>query len=242
MNSPRPEPDDVPRDPRVGAYLFDLDGTLADTEVLWVEGTATFLRSIGKTVSDAQVLDWVYGRSWHDIYADLSRRWPELATGAAALGAELRPHIERLRDRCEIGIHGSVTLLRALARHTPVAVVSGSPREEIEAAAQRLDIETALSFFLGSEDYAPGKPDPACFLLAAQRLALPAGRCVVFEDSSAGVRAARRAGMPVVALARPGAPKQNVAEADWVLEDLAAFRPDALFARRGAGGAVEPPR
>ncbi len=232
---------DVPRDARVDAYLFDLDGTLADTEVLWVEATTTFLRTLGKTVSDADVMHWVYGRSWHDIYAGLIRLWPELALGPETLGARLQPHLDALRDQRDIGIPGSVELLRSLAGHTPVAIVSGSPRQEIDETARRLGIADRLAFWLGSEDYSPGKPDPACYRLAAQRLAVPEARCVVFEDSAAGVRAARRAGMPVVALARPGAPEQNLSEADWVVRDLGEYRPDALFARRAAGGAGENP-
>ena len=57
--------------------------------------------------------------------------------------------------------------------------------------------------------------------------------CLVFEDSAAGVRAAKAAGMACVALARPCAPRQDVAPADLVLDDLAKFDLDAFVARRG---------
>jgi beta-phosphoglucomutase-like phosphatase (HAD superfamily) len=115
-----------------------------------------------------------------------------------------------------------------------VAIVSGSPRVDVQDGVELLGIAPLLRFFLGSEDYPRGKPDPAGFLLAAQRLGAAPADCLVFEDSAAGVRAARAAGMRCVALARPGAPAQDLSDADLVLNDLGGFSPDALPAPRPA--------
>lgn len=85
-----------------------------------------------------------------------------------------------------------------------------------------------VRFVLGAEDYEPGKPSPAGFLLGARRLGVPPETCLVFEDSRAGVLAAKQAGMLCVALARPGSHPQDLSGADWILEDLAAFTMDGL--------------
>ena len=85
-----------------------------------------------------------------------------------------------------------------------------------------------LSFSIAAEDYTRGKPDPECFLLAARRLAVPPAQCMVFEDSAAGVRAAKAAGMACVALVREGRPRQDVSAADLVVRDLTDFDPDCL--------------
>ena len=87
-----------------------------------------------------------------------------------------------------------------------------------------MGVEDVVRLFLGTEDYAEGKPDPACFLLAARMLAVPPESCLVFEDSAAGVIAAKAATMTCVALQRPGRPAQDVSLADEVLSDLADFR------------------
>ena len=81
---------------------------------------------------------------------------------------------------------------------------------------------------MSHEDYDPGKPHPACYLAAAREAGLPPEQCVVFEDSNAGVCAAKDAGAYAVALARPDRPEQDYSRADLVLEDLSLFEPSML--------------
>jgi HAD superfamily hydrolase (TIGR01509 family) len=208
-------------------FLFDLDGTLMDSEALWVEATMQFLTARGISVSHDEAQELVYGRSWHDVHRDMCARWPSIAAPLPAMEDAMRPAFRRLRAERDIRIPGSVALLHRLAADHPVGIVSGSSRTEVDEGIRYLGIGDALALALAADDYAPGKPDPACYLLAAERLGVDPGACLVFEDSAVGVAAAKAAGMACVALARPGAPRQDVDAADAVLEDLAAFRPEA---------------
>lgn len=211
------------------AAIFDLDGTLMDTEILWVEGTWRYLARRGCDITHAGVLEIVYGRSWRQVYADIMARFPALGVTIETMEAELREDIQVLhRERGDVIIHSSVALLKALAERVPVCIVSGSPCPDIAKAVQRMGIGACIRFFIGAEQYGPGKPDPTCFLMARERLDVPAAECVVFEDSTAGVRAARAAGMYCVALARPGLPPQDVSAADRVVADLAEVDPSTL--------------
>lgn len=207
----------------IKAYLFDLDGTLVDSEILWVQAICSWLRAQGLDPSREQVMDWVYGRAWRDIYRQIIDRYPSLGLTLEAMEQALRPSFAALNDAADTRIQSSVRLLARLASCYPVAIVTGSPRYDAEVAIDRIDVRRYLRFMLTSEDYAPGKPDPAGFLLAARRLQCAPGKCLVFEDSAAGVQAAKSAGMYCVALARPGRPRQELDAADLVLPDLAAF-------------------
>ncbi|NLB69287.1 MAG: HAD family phosphatase [Lentisphaerae bacterium] len=210
----------------ISAYLFDLDGTLLDTEIVWVHATRNYLASKGHEVSHEFCMGVVYGRAWFDVYADIVHAFPELEMGLPAMQDEMDEFFYKLRDVADIRIHGSIELLKRLSQSTPCCIVSGSPRPHIAEGIEIMGIEDCVSFYLGSSDYPFGKPHPSGFLLAAERLGVSPSECVVFEDSEVGIASGKAAGMKVVALSRPRHPKQNVAAADVVLEDLADFKED----------------
>jgi len=209
----------------IEAAIFDLDGTLLDTEILWVDATYTYLRQQRPgVIVYADVLGIVYGHSWRQIYAEIVQRYDLGHVPMREMDAILLDLMEAEKDRRDdLVLEGSVALLRRLAQQMPVCIVSGSPRKAIAAAVAQMQIHDCLAFYIGAEEYHLGKPDPTCFRMAIERLGVAAGRCIVFEDSTAGVRAAKAAGAHCVALARPGRPPQDLAGADVVLEDLGLF-------------------
>ncbi len=212
----------------IQAYFFDLDGTLVDTEILWVEAMELLAAAHGRSLTREQSLDMVYGISWPEVHERFMARFSGVHWSLDEMGAMLAPYFLQLRESRNVIIPGSVQLLRTLAQTHPVAIVSGSYRADVQHAVHLMEVETRLRFFLGHEDYKPGKPHPACYLLAAARMGVSPANCVVFEDSTAGLCAAKDAGMLGVALARPERPVQDYSRADLVLSDLAGFSPELL--------------
>jgi len=123
----------------------------------------------------------------------------------------------------DVRIKSSIELLKKLSRDYSVCIVSGSARKDVEDGIALMGIDSHLQFYLTNEDYSVGKPDPACYLLAADKLQLSPEHCLVFEDSAAGIAAAKDAGMYCIALQRKGAPQQDTSGADEVLDNLADF-------------------
>lgn len=220
-------------DGMIQAYCFDLDGTLLDLEAIWVEAIRAYLADETGDFPLHNAERLVFGRSWRDIHAEIVATTP-LDMSIEAMEAAVAPYYRRIAGQRDIRIHSSIELLKRLAADTPVCIVSGSSRKTVGEAVAMMKIGSYLAFYLGADDYAPGKPDPACYRLAARKLDLPPRACLVFEDSNAGVRAARAAGMPCVALAAPGRTTQELAEADLVLDDLGQFSLDALCPGRSA--------
>jgi HAD superfamily hydrolase (TIGR01509 family) len=172
---------------------------------------------------DAQAI--VYGRGWNEIYRDIVARYPAIGLSSEELENRLRELFTQEQRARDIRIEGSIELLRSLARQYRVAVVSGSPREDVRLGVTLAGVAEYLEFFLGAGDYPAGKPDPSPYLTAASRLGVPPRACLVFEDSAAGVVSAKRAGMWCVALRRPATAAQELDQADLVLTDLAGFTP-----------------
>jgi len=206
------------------AYIFDMDGTLLDTEILWVDAIEEFLRRFQPDTTHEKAVRLVYGRSWRDIYPELAAMTSQAGLDREEMEQVLHDIFCRLRDTSDIRIMGSIDLLRELAQTSRVCVVSGSPRRDLDEGIRLSGVGDLLEFALAAEDYSPGKPDPACFRAAARKLDLDPGQCLVFEDSAAGVNAAKDAGMTCVALVRDGAPPQDLSRADLTLSDLSQFK------------------
>lgn len=207
----------------IKAFVFDLDGTLIDSEVLWVDSLQEVLESKGYAITYDEALAIVYGKAWTAVHAGVNERFAGLYPNIEQMEKDMHEVFIRLSGARDILIHSSIDLLRRLAGDYPVAIVTGAPRSELEEGLVRMAIGECLAFALANEDYAPGKPDPACFRLAAKKLDLAPEHCLVFEDSTAGIEAAKGAGMACVALQRPGRPVQDVSLADETLDDLARF-------------------
>ncbi|MHB9132816.1 MAG: HAD family hydrolase [Armatimonadota bacterium] len=202
------------------AMLFDLDGTLIDSEVLWIEAVGRALQEAGCRPTEQALVDLVYGRAWGDIYQDIVRQYPDAYAGYDALTEIARTHFRGLRQTRDIRIHNSIEVLVQLAASYPIAIVSGSTRNAIAREIEGMGITAHIHFFLGCEDYTPGKPHPACYLLAAERMGVCPEQCLVFEDSAHGVQAAKTAGMTCVALQLAERPAQIFSAADYVVDDL----------------------
>lgn len=219
----------------IRAFIFDMDGTLIDSQILWVDATEAALHEWGIPVSRAEVLELAYGISSADIRAEVARRYPQFAGDLPAVWRSAGDHFDRMREKRDIRIPSSIQLLKDLAARYPVCIVSGSSARHLAQGIALMGVEADIEFALSVADYPKNKPNPACYLMAAERLGLAPEACLVFEDSAAGVQAARGAGMHCVALARDGRPAQDVSAADLVLSDLAQFSPDEYRAARNVG-------
>lgn len=209
-------------------YIFDLDGTLLDTELVWIAVMERLFATHDICVTHEQVVKIVCGRAASDIYLDAVAISNGKLSDMAAIAMEAYSYFEEMKEATDIRINGSIELLKRLSKTAPVCIASGSPRAVIEEGIRHMGVEENVSFFLGSEDYAEGKPNPTVFLLAAEKLGVEPKDCVVFEDSCPGVTAAKRAGMKCVAIVLPNHPKQDVSQADVILDDLSKYTDELI--------------
>jgi HAD superfamily hydrolase (TIGR01509 family) len=212
-----------------GAVLLDLDGTLVDSESVHAEAIARTMLERGVEL-DERERAFVIGHAWQEIYAEL-RVAERLGFDLATMQVETEKARRRMRDE---GIHfrvldGARELVTTLVElEIPTAIVSGSSRAEIAEALELLGIGHHLRMYLGAEDYPRGKPAPDGYMAAAERLAITPSRCLVFEDSEAGIASALAAGMRVVATAAANRPSgsaghQDQRRAHCVLPDLSGI-------------------
>jgi HAD superfamily hydrolase (TIGR01509 family) len=212
------------RERAVEAIFFDMDGTIVDTEMLWAEAMVEYLADRGISGDKDEIISIVYGHAWSAIYEKIVALYPRTSVVSVnEMAVELRDYYIKLRNERDISIPESVECLRRLSAHYPIAIVSGSTRIDIGDTIKLMGLESNVLFYLGSEDYQYGKPHPMCYEMAAERLGADPERCIVIEDSRAGIRSAKAAGMRCVALVLEGALQQEIDGADLVLSSLADF-------------------
>ncbi|MEV6208834.1 HAD family phosphatase [Kitasatospora sp. NPDC051914] len=180
------------------AVLFDMDGTLVDTEPLWWQAAAETAAELGLSLDDAD-LPHVLGRAAEHTAAHLHR-----ASGTDRAEAEL---VERLNGvfagkvAAEVVPRpGALDLLAALrTAAVPTALVSASPRRVVDLVLGAIG-DRWFTTTLAAEDTERTKPEPDPYLAAADRLGLDPAACVAVEDSPAGVASAVAAGCAVLAV------------------------------------------
>jgi sugar-phosphatase len=186
------------------AAIFDMDGLLIDSEPLWKRAEREVFAAEGIEIDDAmaavtatmttrQVAEHWYGvRPWReksveDVEAAVVARVADLIRA----GSSAMPGVAEILALCaQFGWR--------------VGLASNSPAVLCQLVLRELKIEGRFQAVVSADYVEQGKPDPAIYLLAARMLDVAPRQCLVFEDSPTGVRAARAAGMSVVAIPSAG--------------------------------------
>lgn len=202
------------------AVIFDMDGVLLDSELLYREENQRLFRELGAEVSEAEY-DPFIGISTPLMWQGLIAAWN--------LPYRVEELVQREHDRkhavlqtreltASRGLPELLDRLRAAGRR--LAVASGSPRRNIALVLDRLGVAQRFDVVVSSEEVAHGKPAPDVFLEAARRLGVSPAECVVIEDAANGIRAARAAGMPCVGYQNPTSGRQDLSAAHLIVDSL----------------------
>jgi beta-phosphoglucomutase family hydrolase len=182
------------------AYLFDCDGTIADSMPLHYRAWKQALAEWNCEFDEELFYAWG-GMPVAEIIATLNQRHglsmpvEAVAHRKEKLYFQLLPELKPVPDVLE---H-----IEAKPRGIPFAVVSGSTRESVTASLVSLNLLDRFDAMVCAGDYEKSKPDPEAFLLAAARLGVAPEDCLVFEDTEMGIQAAQAAGMASVKVPPP---------------------------------------
>src|ERR1700722_10671046 len=185
---------------KFAAYLFDCDGTIADSMPLHY---VAWKQALGKwnCEFDEQLFYTWGGMPTAEIIATLNQRHGlDMVVDAVCTEKETLYYgmLPQLKAVAEVVEH-----IEAQHRRIPFAVVSGGTIESVTASLRAVKLLDKFDVFVCAGDYKKGKPDPEPFLLAAEKLGVNPPECLVFEDTEMGIRAATAAGMASVRVPAP---------------------------------------
>lgn len=213
----------------LAGVVFDLDGTLVDSEPLSDEAWRSVLAGHGYHVSEVE-LQAVHGLRFSDLYASFARH--TLLPSAAALWREYSEVLFTSFDTRLVPFSDAVTTARALqADGVPLALATSSRRERLDRTLTAVNLTALFTVTVAGDEVSHGKPAPDGYLIAAELLGIDPAHCVAIEDSQAGIDAARAAGMKVLAVSRPGL-RGGLTGADLLADEVSAAGVKGLLLER----------
>lgn len=183
-------------------FIFDCDGTLADTMPLHFRAWSRLLQEHDGNFPEELFYSWG-GMPSAQIVVELNRMQGLSMPVESAVEQKEAYFVDLIHE--VLPIEPVLEIARKMHGKAPLAVASGGYRKFVEMTLEAIGVRHLFDAVVCAEDYEHGKPHPDPFLEAARRLGVPPEDCVVFEDSPLGVEAAQRAGMHcvVVPVVRP---------------------------------------
>jgi len=205
--------------PPIKAVVFDLDGLMFNTEVVFTLTGTELLRRRGKP-APREVFDRMMGRRAAEAFQvmidmmELTDSIPDLQQESEFIFRELLD--EHLRP-----MPGLFALLHAIeGRELPKGVATSSSRGYLTEMLGRFSLADRFQLLLGAEDVTHGKPDPEIYRTAAARLDVEPSQMLVLEDSEAGTRAAAAAGAHIIAVPHEHCCDHDYSSAKAIARDL----------------------
>lgn len=206
---------------RIHAVVFDMDGVLVDSEPIQYRACQEMVSRVGLELSKEDFRDrWVGHKTIESLAEMLEENGVEADPEELMRVKDSTYHHLISTDPIEPrpGIQWLLEWLRG--KSVPCVVASSSSHEDIRLVLKRLGITDFFMHLTSSEDCRLPKPAPDIYLLSAERLGVPAEKCLAIEDSNVGIRAAKAAGMCCIAFPHEYTETQDLTVADVQLEDL----------------------
>ena len=200
----------------VRALMFDFNGTLSHDEPLLCRIYRELFARHGRPLTEEQYYGRLAGLSEEAIIGG----W--LGVDGPLLGSLVAERIDRYARAAADGSTVSEPVrdaVRFAAARVPVAIVSSAFQAEIVPVVAAAGLTAELTTIVAADDVERGKPDPEGYLLALERLGSQASEVVAFEDTEAGVAAAKAAGLRCLAV-RGTLPENRLAEADEIVDEI----------------------
>jgi beta-phosphoglucomutase len=206
--------------PTFDAFIFDMDGVLIDSETFYTEMEQLNFKQLGLNISHEEHITY-QGTATDEMWKKIKAKHgvPYSIEELVKMTNDLTIPVFRNMEKMD-PMQGVEKLLDKLkSRNIPLALASSSFPEVIEIVLEKTGLRGFFDAVVNSRMVGKSKPAPDIFLLAAQKLNVSPERCIVIEDSTNGITAAKSAGMFCIAYNGPGSEHQNQSNADIIITD-----------------------
>ncbi|MBQ1508068.1 MAG: HAD family phosphatase [Erysipelotrichaceae bacterium] len=202
----------------IKAVLFDMDGTLSDSERYYIDGTRFWLSRLGYDFPMEKIYP-IVGKNEEELHRYLSSLTGMTPEEAGRRNSEYFDHEAKIDYSLLLFPDVKETLEELKRRGIRTALVSGSSMPLVERFLKQCELEGIFDVTVSTIGCFPDKPDPAVYRYAMKQLAAEPEECIIVEDSRSGIEAGKRAGSCVIAR---DASKYHIdqSKADRIIRDL----------------------
>jgi HAD superfamily hydrolase (TIGR01509 family) len=216
----------------IQAVVFDMDGILIDSEVLWRQVREEFAADNGMVWSaeDQESTMGCNTRMWSRIMVERLQLRERLGMDDAAIATEIKSRLLRKYEAHLPEREGAVASVLRVAQKYKVALASGSPNELATYVMKATGLDKVFLATMYGDDVTHGKPAPDIYLEVLKKIGVAPEHAVGIEDSGNGIRSLRAAGMGIVAAPGPEFPltEEVLALADVRIEHMAEVKPELI--------------
>jgi HAD superfamily hydrolase (TIGR01509 family) len=210
------------------AFIFDMDGVLVDSNPTHKIALKQFCKEHGYDLTEQDLREKIYGRTNKDwlvnLLGDLSEETiRQYADEKEALFRKLYTDIKP--------VEGLMSFLDKIDRlKIPRGIATSAPRANVDFTLEKTGTERYFSTILDDSFVTEGKPNPQIYLKSAQALGFPPEKCIVFEDSLAGVKAGKNAGCKVVGITTTHT-RTELEDTDFIIDNFVGLEPEFLISK-----------
>ena len=202
------------------AVIFDLDGVLIDSEPLHAMADSLILKESG-VVAPENYFDRFVGWTSKAMWEEIKKDYNITPSAEELMELQLPLKLKLLQESDYEPVSGIIELLKRLKKmDIPMAIASSSPRQFIEAVIEKIEIKKFFTVWLSGEEVAHSKPEPDIYFKVAELLAVNPNECIVIEDSTSGIIAAKRAGMRCIGYKNPNSGNQDLSGAELIVNKI----------------------
>jgi HAD superfamily hydrolase (TIGR01509 family) len=211
------------------AVIFDMDGVIIDSEPFHFEVNKRLFKSLKIEVSEEEYRRYI-GISNTTMWTEIKRNHGLPQSIKELVTLQVNGNIDFMKSERVDPVSGVIDILFGLHKaKTLIGLASSSPYQIIAMVLDKFNIKRFFNAVVSGEDFEKGKPSPDIFLKTAAMLGVLPGQCIVIEDSTHGVHAAKAAGMKCIGFANVNSPGQDLSKADLIVDDFRALSIDGLF-------------
>ena len=201
---------------RIGGIVFDLDGTLADTEPLHIDTWLVILNKLGLKFDESWMHQWI-GLSDRLVAEHVCEHF--LKNQSVEGLQQLKQQTYRNRAITEVKLFDQVEdYLHEITQFVPIALATNSSQDDVSAVFQATNLQRHLKVIVTANDVTNLKPHPEPYQSASFKLGLEPSLCFALEDSPAGIHSAKSAGLFAIGVENSH-PSENLKEANLIFSD-----------------------